>query len=68
MKSLAPAILRDLGVSPSTADSIAGRLGVHESAIKIILTRLQKTNHITTRPLGPLTIYRLLPPPLKTEN
>jgi predicted ArsR family transcriptional regulator len=53
-------ILRDLSISQSTADSIAGRLGLHIDATEIILKQLLHKQLITSHQLTkPLTVYRL---------
>jgi predicted ArsR family transcriptional regulator len=56
-------ILRDLSISRSTASSIAGRLKISEEAAQVILTRLEKSNQVETRPLitgpRPLLVYQL---------
>lgn len=58
-------ILRDLDVGRSTAGAIAERLGIHTAAAEVILQRLGREGHVTTSPLGPLTIWHLthLPKP-----
>jgi hypothetical protein len=57
-------ILRDLSVSQSTADSIAGRLNRPTEAIQTILTRLETENKVFHfLILDRLKVYKLLPAP-----
>jgi predicted ArsR family transcriptional regulator len=53
-------ILRDLSISQSTADSIAGRLDLPTEAVQIILQQLIIQQKVTSHQLTkPLTVYRL---------
>lgn len=57
-------IIKDLGVSQSTADSIAGRLDLPESRIAALLRELISLGYAESFPLliagkPALTIYRL---------
>ncbi len=53
-------ILRDLSISQSTADSIAGRLGLPTQAVQLLLDQLIAKGQVESSPLGfSLVIYRL---------
>jgi DNA-binding MarR family transcriptional regulator len=52
-------ILKDLSIGRSTASAIAQRIKLSEGATTVILKRLEKTNHVETRPLGHLLVYQL---------
>lgn len=57
-------IIKDLGVSQSTADSIAGRLDLTESSIVALLTELVSLGYVESFSLfvadkPALTVYRL---------
>lgn len=53
------AILKDLLVSRSTSDSIAGRLGRSEQYAKEILRDLLAKGLVETQPLKNLTVWQL---------
>ena len=52
-------IIADLHVGRSTADSTAGRVGIHTGAVQVILTRLEKEGKAYSTPLGPLQVWTL---------
>lgn len=54
-------ILRDLSISQSTADSIGGRMGLPEEAVKILLDQLIELKKIEAYQLGSIdrSVYRL---------
>jgi len=54
-------ILRDLSISQSTADSIAGRIGLPTIAVELLLRQLIAKQQVQAFPLGTtnLLIYRL---------
>ncbi len=57
-------ILKDLAVSQSTADSIAGRLNKPTAAIQAILSRLETENKVFHfLILDRLKVYKLRPAP-----
>lgn len=60
--TLEAAILKDLAVSQSTADSIAGRLNKPTPAIEALLTRLETENKVFHfLILDRLKVYKLRP-------
>jgi hypothetical protein len=60
--TLEEAILADLAVSQSTADSIAGRLKKATEHIETILRRLESENTIISFPITDrLLVYKLRP-------
>jgi len=69
MSPIHHAILRDLAVSQSTADSIAGRIGLSEPMTAANLRQLQGDGYVTTIPIqiagkDALTVYRLTEKPV----
>lgn len=53
-------ILRDLSISQSTADSIAGRLGLPTQAVQLLLSQLIAKRLVESFPLKDnLLVYRL---------
>ena len=52
-------IQRDLLAGQSTADSIAGRIGLPSAAVLTILRRLERENLVSPKPLSCLTVWRL---------
>jgi len=53
------AILKDLLVSRSTSDSMAGRIGISEDNVKIQLRALLAAALVETQPLKHLTVWQL---------
>jgi predicted ArsR family transcriptional regulator len=53
------AILKDLLISSSTADSTAGRLGLPEEQIKLQLRNLLSQDLVEAQPLQQLTVWQL---------
>jgi predicted transcriptional regulator len=57
-------ILKDLSVSQSTADSIAGRIGITDQRCEALLRELKAEGYVTVHPLeidgkDALAVYRL---------
>jgi predicted ArsR family transcriptional regulator len=55
-------ILRDLSITQSTADSIAGRLGLPTEAVQLLLSQLVAKRLVESGPLAKhpsLLVYRL---------
>lgn len=53
-------ILRDLSISQSTADSIAGRLGLPTQAVQLLLSQLIAKRLVESFPLkDSILVYRL---------
>lgn len=69
MNPLAKAILHDLTAGQSTADSIAGRIGLTDQRTEANLRQLLADGYVSTHPIHiagkyTLTIYRLTSKPI----
>jgi predicted ArsR family transcriptional regulator len=69
MNPLAKAILHDLTAGQSTADSIAGRVGISEQMTAANLRQLLTDGYVSTLPIqvdgkDALTVYRLTSKPI----